>query len=378
MQMNCLCSAALGVLLACTPAGLFAESAPAPDPLAGIHDVLKGASLTGVADVYYGYNANHPGDTPTEPFTPKNNQFGLNLIELQLDKPVALKTAPLGFRVTLGFGKAIDAMGPDGSDAESSKYLKEGYLSYMAPLGKGLQIDAGKFVTPAGAEVIESNQNWNYSRGLLFYNAIPYFHFGARAKYVFNDKFTVTGYAVNGWNNMESAHGDADGGFSLAWTATKKLTVTENYLGGARGFDYDGGSDFHLSDTVVAYNPTAKLSLLGNLDYGRLMASHAQDYAALALYAKYQFLPNTAGVVRYEYINDHDGLATLTGDAHLHLNSITVTGEQRLAGHLLARLEYRHDGSNENYFAYGTTGAAVKGQSTVKAGFIFVLEPDAK
>ena len=54
------------------------------------------------------------------------------------------------------------------------------------PLGKGLQINVGKFVTPAGAEVIETKDNWNYSRGLLFALAIPYFHFGTSAKYAFN------------------------------------------------------------------------------------------------------------------------------------------------------------------------------------------------
>src|ERR1035438_296348 len=36
-------------------------------------------------------------------------------------------------------------------------------------------------MTSAGAEVIETNQNWNYSRSLLFAWAIPYYHFGLRA-----------------------------------------------------------------------------------------------------------------------------------------------------------------------------------------------------
>ena len=40
-------------------------------------------------------------------------------------------------------------------------------------------MDFGKFVTSAGAEVIESKDNWNYSRSLLFAYAIPYWHFGA-------------------------------------------------------------------------------------------------------------------------------------------------------------------------------------------------------
>ena len=41
-------------------------------------------------------------------------------------------------------------------------------IDLVAPIGKGLQIDFGKWVTPNGAEVIETNQNWNYSRSLLF------------------------------------------------------------------------------------------------------------------------------------------------------------------------------------------------------------------
>ena len=50
--------------------------------------------------------------------------------------------------------------------------------------------------------MIETKDNWNYSRGLLFTYAIPFYHFGLRAKYAFNDKFALTGYLVNGWNNI--------------------------------------------------------------------------------------------------------------------------------------------------------------------------------
>ncbi len=231
MQMDRLCKIALGLaFVACTiPAGLVAQTssaaapaaapapaaateatpAPAPNPLAGITSVLGGVNLTGLADIYYGYNANHPsGNTATEPFTPFSDRFGLNLVELQLDKPVD-KTTPLGFRVALGFGQAMTAVNnasPNDGSNSSTQYLKEGYLSYLAPLGKGLQLDFGKYVTPAGAEVIETNQNWNYSRSLLFYYAIPYYHFGARAKYTFNDKWSITGFANNGWNNVRSRH----------------------------------------------------------------------------------------------------------------------------------------------------------------------------
>ena len=81
--------------------------------------------------------------------------------------------------------------------------IQQAYVSYLAPVGNGsLQVDFGKFVTPAGYEVIETKDNWNYSRGLLFALAIPYYHMGMRAAYSPNDKVTVTGFLFNGWNNV--------------------------------------------------------------------------------------------------------------------------------------------------------------------------------
>jgi hypothetical protein len=376
-----------------------AAAAPAPNPLAGITSVLGGVNLTGLVDAYYGYNANHPalgvghiGNTATEPFQFTNGQFSLNLLELQLDKPVD-KTSPLGFRVALGFGQAMNAVNNTPTEVTGSavanalksssfenvqQYLKEGYLSYMVPVGKGIQIDAGKFVTPNGAEVIETNQNWNYSRSLLFTYAIPYYHMGVRAKYTFNDKWSVTGYAANGWNNVVATNTGKTGGLTVVWNATKKLSVTENYMAGPRDFFMTGDNSAwnHLSDTVIAYNPTAKLSLVANVDYDRQegfpTSATSSDYSGIAAYAKYAFSPKVAVAGRYEYFNDHAGLGTGTRQ---HMNEFTGTIERKIAGHLLSRLEYRHDDSNQNFFQRGTS-SFVKGQTTVDAGLVFVLEPN--
>lgn len=361
--------------------------APAPNPLSGITGVLGGVNLTGLVDAYYGYNANHPSfGTATEPFQFSNGQFSLNLLELQLDKPVD-KTSPLGFRVALGFGQAINAVNGTSFEVVRNlpvvQYLKEGYLSYMVPVGKGIQLDVGKFVTTTGAEVIETNQNWNYSRSLLFTYAIPYYHMGARAKYTFNDKLSVTGFAMNGWNNVVATNTGKTGGVSVAWNATKKLTITETYLAGPldRLGTGDNGPWNHLSDTVIAYNPTSKLSLQANIDYNRdqgVLGGKAGDYSGIAAYAKYAFSPKFAMAGRYEYFNDHDGFATSTTAIPItgqHLNEFTGTIERRIAEHLLSRLEVRHDGSNQFFFQRGSS-SLVKGQTTVDVGLVFVLEPN--
>ena len=56
-------------------------------------------------------------------------------------------------------------------------------------LGK-FSFDFGKFYTTAGAEVIQANKNWLYSRSLLFY-AIPLLHTGARANFKVNDMLAL-------------------------------------------------------------------------------------------------------------------------------------------------------------------------------------------
>jgi hypothetical protein len=370
-----------------TPSATAAPAAK-PAPLAGLASVLGGATVTGLVDGYYDYNVNSPADhstTTNRYFDGHSNQFALNLIELGLVKTPDADSR-LGYNLTFGFGPAMTAVNGNDGLFSGAQYIKEGYMSYLAPVGKGLQIDVGKFVTPMGAEVIESNANWNYSRSLLFYYAIPYYHYGARAKYTFNDKYSLTGYVVNGWNDVlhDSTTGYSNsgktGGLSFGWTPNKKWSVTETWLGGPGALQADGNNWRNVFDTVVAYNATPKLSLQANGDYGRVnsaFVSNAAQWYGVAGYAKYQFNPLYAVATRYEYYGDPDGYTTLPTPAYnvgQHLQEVTATLERRIATHLITRAEYRYDTSNQPFFPKGASSFA-KDQSTVTAGMIFVLEP---
>jgi hypothetical protein len=397
---NALTASVQAPAVAQAPATAPAAAAPAPGPLDGIASVLKGATINGLIDIYYGYNFNSPSNhiSGLRLFDQRANEFALNLIELGLVKTPD-SSSRLGYNFTLGFGDAMQIV--NAADPTFMQYLKEAYLSYMAPVGKGLQIDFGKFVTPAGAEVIESNANMNYSRSLLFNYAVPFYHFGGRAKYAFNDKYSLTGYLVNGWNDIvhdsnplnNSINGNPQnalfpipnhytdsgktGGLSFAWTPTKKVSLTETWFGGPGAVPSDLGNWRNLSDTVLTYTPTAKLTLTGNGDYGRVQFSKAQgnpkDWAGVAGYAKYQFNPLYALAARLEYFNDHTGYTTGVGQ---HVFEFTGTAERKFVRHLIARLEYRVDDSDKNFFNRGASRMAST-QQTVMGGLIFVLEPDA-
>jgi len=390
-----------------------ATPAPAkPDPLASLASVLGGATVVGLVDGYYGYNFNKPelgatsisgapGDfTSLRLFDPRNNQFALNLVELGLVKTPDADNR-LGYKAIFGFGDAMQQVNViSGNDPTFLQYLKEAYFSYLAPVGKGLQIDVGKFVTPMGAEVIEGNANWNYSRSLLFNYAIPFYHYGVRAQYTFNPKFSLTGYVVNGWNNVIHDTSTAcgvppapgcynnsgkTGGLSFAWNATKKLTVTETWLGGPGATQLDGSHWRNVLDTVIAYNLNSKWSFQLNGDYGRVEATALTptkpvDWWGAAGYIKYQLNPKYAFAARYEYYNDPNGYTTGIFDPNgvgPHIQEVTATLERRIATHLVTRLEYRHDESNEAFFPKGKIGnLPVTGQNTMAVGMMFVLEPN--
>jgi hypothetical protein len=314
-------------------------------------------------DTYYGYNSNHPPNRQNNlrNFDVNTNQFGLNMIELVADKSVDT-TNRVGYHVAVGFGQAMNMVNasevgpgaiPGSSISNFDQYLKEGYMEYMAPIGKGLQINVGKFVTPAGAEVIESKDNWNYSRSLLFSWAIPYFHFGASAKYAFSPKFAVTGYVVNGWNNSIDNNTGKTAGFSAAWTPNAKFSIIETYLGGPE--QANDNSDFrHLTDTVITYNPTAKLSLMANYDYGHEAIGTAQlkpftvaKWSGLAGYIKYAPNDRWAFALRGEYFDDNQGWSTGTAQ---ELNEFTATVQRMISSKIITRLEFRRDSTDSRTF----------------------------
>ena len=373
-----------------TPTPQVAPSATPLQPTqTTLASLLGSTTFSGFVDGYYGYNFDHPqiistggtvlagngGDrfSSYRAFDAPYQAFTLNMIELIADKPPDASNSRLGYHVALGFGNAMNVVNAtDPGGLGFAQYLKEGYLSYLAPVGKGLQLDFGKFVTQHGAEVIESKDNWNYSRGLLFSYAIPFYHFGLRSKYVINDKYNFSVYVVNGWNNLVNNNTGATLGLQLGWNPTKKWTIVQNYMVGPE--ENNNTSNIReLWDTVVTYNATSKLSLMGNFDYGR--GDRSTTFPGVAYwtggagYVRYAFNDRYALGARYEYYDDPQGFTTGTAQ---HLNEFTGTFERIIAHHLITRLEFRRDMSNVPSFLKGSS--PIDNQNTVAMGLVYAFD----
>ncbi len=399
--------------------GSAPEDAPAKISLAGL---LGPVTLSGFGDVYYGYDNNHPFNNQAGLvfFTAPTNSFNFNMAELILDKAPDATSADsrLGYHVSAGYGTAAKIV--NGSDTTgfgdgSNFFIKEAYASYLAPVGKGLTITVGKFVTNAGAEVIESNSNWNYSRSMMFYYAIPYFHFGAKAAYTFNSKWSANVSLVNGWNNTFINHdclentipcsvGQSSGltyGATVVYTPNMKWSVTENYYAGpiTEGFGTNGETlnDWkQLSDTVIAYTPNSKWAFMLNGDYGfgpkpivcdsaavkpenlpsGCVRNPAVNWWGVAGYAKYTLSPKTNFAVRYEYYDDPQGYTGLTFGERGWAQGITGTYSYNLTSGLLIRGEYRYDFAslpifNQSFSSPVNECGCVKEQSTATISFVY-------
>src|SRR5260370_11395864 len=233
---------------------------------------FRDTEVSGFVDGYFSSNFNRPFNHRNQlrNFDFKNNEFGLNLAKLVFEKK-ASEGSRIGYRLDLAFGAATDWVhSAEPGGVETYKHIQQAYGSFLAPVGKGgLQIDVGKFVTWNGAEVIESKDNWNYSRSFLFAWAIPYYHAGVRATYNFNNKVSLTGALVNGWNNVEDNNGGKTVGLSLTIKPNSKFTIVENYTGGPAQNDsvsalVKGKFWRHLYDTALAYAITSKENVMWN------------------------------------------------------------------------------------------------------------------
>jgi hypothetical protein len=338
---------------------------PAPAPAPPVWS-LGGIDFSGLVDGYYGINFNHGAQNQLYNFNTEPNQFNLNMAKISLGHD----PDPVGFHLDLLFGHAFQII--NGSDSGAAEHLEQAYVSLKPKKLKGLEVDFGQFVTSAGAEVIETNANWNYSRSLLFAWAIPYYHFGLRATFPVGGHFTGGIQVVNGWNNIEDNNSGKTVGLTGAFTSSKASWFLNYYTGPENAGTNDGFRN--LFDTTLLLTPTDKANFYINYDYGRnrLPGGDLATWTGIAGAARFQLNKWFALAPRAEWFSDRNGYSTgLAQD----LKEFTITAEAKMMEGLLARLEYRGDWSDKDFYDRGQNSGASKHQSTLTLGVVAFFGP---
>lgn len=318
-----------------------------------------GPSISGFIDLGYNYNLEGYQTNTGRAFDANANSFTLQNAELVFE---GKGKKDIGYRIDLDYGYdasviqsfGFDAAG-DATGLRSQFDIEQAFLTMPCPVTDGT-VTMGKFVTPFGAEVIEAKDNFNISRGALFFFAIPFTHTGVKYDKAIGD-LSFTAGLVNGWDQMKDANTSktAIAQAALALSPELKTILGVSYgpeqvqvpaIGG--NVNQNGRS---LVDAVVIFNPSKELSIVGNYDWGVEeglpdSSGGTMNWMGLALLAKYQLNATWAGAFRYENFDD-EGSRT-TAEQVIHTGTVTLEHKK---DDFITRLELRQDKSTQKVFA---------------------------
>jgi hypothetical protein len=328
-----------GYLLAAdTPASDAAPAAPVGNKLSQILDAI-GLSLTGyVSSSFY----HSTGDSTFHQFDIEHDTF-------QLDQA----SITVAYQPKEGFGAVVDlTAGEDArvlntaeSGTNSSFNVTQAYLQYATG---PLTVIAGKFVTLAGAEVIDPTKNTNFSRSLLFFSE-PLTHTGVRATYAANDTLSFIVGVNNGWNTTSTSYGSKTAELGVSYVPNKIFTLTaQAYI----GKDPSADAERTLVDAAATYNVTSALSVVVNVNWGKQDEQPSTglpdlDWTTFAGYVNYAFNDQWRVSWRGEVLDDKEGFVT---GSQQKVKEVTGTFGYAPVKAFELRAELRYDWSNEPTF----------------------------
>ena len=376
-----------------------------------------GIQVHGLVDTSYGYNTNQPNTNggskggincctsggyvnQYRAFDTNANGFELEQFNLHIART---DTGGVGFVTDLNFGQvansiasatrysntSLDSLGTSSSFFDPT----QAYLTYTVPVGQGINLELGRFVTLLGAEVIPvyNNQNFNESRGLLFTLGEPLTHTGLRGTYAFNSNVSMTLGINNGWDDVADNNDQpsVEGELSLNPTSTTTLVLNGTY--GSNQIDRGNTQRWAIDPVATWHTPITGLQLIGEYLYaeeggpvsvvpqyseqgnmfcqseatgnpfctaapgftngpnGTITTPNTVSWTGAAGYIVYDWTPQIEFAARGEWFRDSDGarsglrqtLGEFTG---------TISYKVPKVNGLLTRLEYRLDQSNEKPF----------------------------
>ncbi|MFP6640963.1 MAG: outer membrane beta-barrel protein [Myxococcota bacterium] len=289
--------------------------------------------------------------TPAGPsVSDKDTTFQLYQGWIEIDK-VPTEESRAGFNLAIEMGDLSTQAGDNFTPG-----IFSAYVSYLAPLGKGLRIDAGILPTALGAEHEKESLNWNITRGLVWYLQ-PITSTGVTLTYSLTDALSLMVGAIN--DPIASARTD-----TLTQKAlTGQLSFQQDTWGLKAGVNYGStqGRTLPLFDSplptftqpalyragiydfVFTWDPFENLGFWANFDYhfGEQPEGQPVDGIKAVALAIHLGATETIGFsFRYEWI----GVDNPTED---RFQTFTVTMDHKATDSLTGRLEYRYQEQEE-------------------------------
>jgi Putative beta-barrel porin-2, OmpL-like. bbp2 len=316
----------------------------------------------------------------TAPQHSNSNNFQVDQLAIRMKKtPTAESRA--GWGASLTWGASADALSGTSSPSGDVPELTEAYASYLFDIGDGVNLTAGRYMTPVGAESFFVNENFNITRGLLW-SIQPVNHTGG---FLGGDCECGLSWQLGASNGYGNSMADTDTEPTFVGSLGYKMDTLGFKLNGVYGGNVDdlfgafttfglvgndpsstGFADFHtgternsdkigLLDAVLTWNPSDSLSTWVNFDYWWTSnngggASNASlsgiNIWGIAGAGRYAITESTGFSLRYEYLAFND-ICGDTGNGQsctaADLMELTATLDHHLTDNLVVSAEARWD-----------------------------------
>jgi hypothetical protein len=209
-------------------------------------------------DIHYTYSFNNPIDNTVVGSTAlaRNNEMQLSALHIGGD----FKYENARARVMTQFGTRSQVVPRNDVSvyrgqyklADVYRYLSEAYAGYLLPVGNGIQIDAGLFMSYIGLNSFYQPENWEYQASFTSDNT-PWFFNGLRIQFHPSKKLKIEPWIINGWQSYGKFNTMPGLGGNITWVPSDRLKVlTNNYFGTDAG-GLPSRKRFH-SDNSVLYS----------------------------------------------------------------------------------------------------------------------------
>lgn len=327
------------------------------NPYSVEYDTTGKVVFSGYIDTYYaGYTDTlGPGGYAKFPtISPRNNQFGLNIVQL------GARYQSNRFRgtFTLFFGDT-----PKSAWSPNFNFIQEAHLGFRIA-GK-LWLDAGFFRTHIGLESIQPRENITMSIATTTYFE-PYYLSGAKLTWEHSARWTFQLNAFNGFNNFVENNANKALGASVVWTPNDRWNTTLSTIVCDESPDWYPRDQTRSYTNLITVFKSNRWTLGLEANYGVQSNSQLNDSTGTAMLfsaiaaARYRFTPRWAVYGRGEYFSDPDEVLTgpVINENH-ELTGLDIAGgtlgfEFRPIPNSFFRLEGRaiHAADTEKIFYY--------------------------
>ena len=304
----------------------LADAAPQGLLMQGLERIGVGKPLNDLGINIYGhiqggwlYNPNRSSGESNvgHTFTSNaGNHVLLNQVDLTFERVVDLKKFDVGGKIEVIYGtdgRYIHSYGwslydTDNLDSPYAQFdFVQAYVDVAIPVGNGLRVRAGKFVTLMGMETINPTTNAFYSHSMLFNYSIPFTHSGILLTYNWTDQLTTSFGVVRG--NDVSPTKDNNGSVSfigqVGFTPMKNLQAYFNFSVGPENFG-DTGHYSQIYNFVATYALTEQWSFGLDITTGfnSLGGGDSANWYGVALYSGYKINDMMTFNARAEWFHD--------------------------------------------------------------------------